>query len=260
MKRGQVAVFKKKERVRVARKVERIGNTWWINHTRSLQPAELFPSCFEVFLGLTEVGNVKLSVPGQPHALRCILQTISQLLGPKPFPLDRLMAIFYSIVEGRVAPTANIFSQVRYVYCCWCWHTWHGAGISFGASHRPGAVSVLIGSCTWQVKMVMTVHAAIPLLWSAARNVISACFECLWEPRAPAPVHAAIPLLRSAARNVISACFECLWEPRAPAPLLEWSSLMVWPGALLMHTRWHCVVLVLLTHVSVSNGFYCVEV
>ena len=35
------------------------------------------------------------------------------MLGPKPFPLDRLMAIFYSIVEGRVAPTANIFMQVR---------------------------------------------------------------------------------------------------------------------------------------------------
>jgi len=36
------------------------------------------------------------------------------MLGPKPFPLDRLMAIFYSIVEGRVAPTANIFMQVMY--------------------------------------------------------------------------------------------------------------------------------------------------
>eukprot|EP00058_Branchiostoma_floridae_P011778 XP_002597266.1 hypothetical protein BRAFLDRAFT_260887 [Branchiostoma floridae] len=36
----------------------------------------------------------------------------SQLLGPKPFPLDRLMAIFYSIVEGKVAPTANIYSQI----------------------------------------------------------------------------------------------------------------------------------------------------
>ncbi|ESO91435.1 hypothetical protein LOTGIDRAFT_209785 [Lottia gigantea] len=36
----------------------------------------------------------------------------NHLLGPKPFPLDRLLAIFYSIVEGRVAPTANIFSQI----------------------------------------------------------------------------------------------------------------------------------------------------
>ena len=35
------------------------------------------------------------------------------MLGPKPFPLDRLMAIFYSIVEGKVAPTANIFMQVN---------------------------------------------------------------------------------------------------------------------------------------------------
>ncbi|XP_065576791.1 origin recognition complex subunit 5-like isoform X2 [Artemia franciscana] len=36
----------------------------------------------------------------------------SQLLGPKPFPLDRLLAIFYAIVEEKVAPSANIFSQV----------------------------------------------------------------------------------------------------------------------------------------------------
>ncbi len=28
--------------------------------------------------------------------------------------MDRLMAIFYSIVEGKVVPTANIFSQVRF--------------------------------------------------------------------------------------------------------------------------------------------------
>ncbi|XP_041346768.1 origin recognition complex subunit 5-like [Gigantopelta aegis] len=36
----------------------------------------------------------------------------NHLLGPKPFPLDRLFAIFYSIVEGRVAPTAHIYSQI----------------------------------------------------------------------------------------------------------------------------------------------------
>ncbi|XP_030853310.1 origin recognition complex subunit 5-like [Strongylocentrotus purpuratus] len=34
------------------------------------------------------------------------------LLGPKAFPLDRLMAIFYSVVDARVAPSANIFSQI----------------------------------------------------------------------------------------------------------------------------------------------------
>ncbi|XP_052779192.1 origin recognition complex subunit 5-like [Mya arenaria] len=39
-------------------------------------------------------------------------RTSNHMLGPKPFPLDRLMAIFYSIVEGRVAPTANIFMQI----------------------------------------------------------------------------------------------------------------------------------------------------
>ncbi|KAJ8778619.1 hypothetical protein J1605_013296 [Eschrichtius robustus] len=39
-------------------------------------------------------------------------KTSNHLLGPKPFPLDRLLAILYSIVDSRVAPTANIFSQV----------------------------------------------------------------------------------------------------------------------------------------------------
>lgn len=41
-----------------------------------------------------------------------LLQTSNHLLGPKPFPLDRLLAIFYSVVDSRVAPTASIFSQV----------------------------------------------------------------------------------------------------------------------------------------------------
>ncbi|NXW04280.1 ORC5 protein, partial [Fregetta grallaria] len=39
-------------------------------------------------------------------------KTSNHLLGPKPFPLDRLLAILYSIVDKRVAPTANIFSQI----------------------------------------------------------------------------------------------------------------------------------------------------
>uniref|UniRef100_A0A8C4J3R8 Origin recognition complex subunit 5 n=1 Tax=Dromaius novaehollandiae TaxID=8790 RepID=A0A8C4J3R8_DRONO len=39
-------------------------------------------------------------------------RTSNHLLGPKPFPLDRLLAILYSIVDNRVAPTANIFSQI----------------------------------------------------------------------------------------------------------------------------------------------------
>ncbi|XP_053322467.1 origin recognition complex subunit 5 [Spea bombifrons] len=39
-------------------------------------------------------------------------KTTNHLLGPKPFPLDRLLAILYSIVDSRVAPTANIFSQI----------------------------------------------------------------------------------------------------------------------------------------------------
>uniref|UniRef100_A0A8P4K6Z6 Origin recognition complex, subunit 5 n=1 Tax=Dicentrarchus labrax TaxID=13489 RepID=A0A8P4K6Z6_DICLA len=39
-------------------------------------------------------------------------KTSNHLLGPKPFPLDRLLAIFYSVVDNRVAPTASIFSQI----------------------------------------------------------------------------------------------------------------------------------------------------
>jgi len=36
----------------------------------------------------------------------------SQLTGPKAFPLDRLMAIFYSVVDDEVAPSANIQGQI----------------------------------------------------------------------------------------------------------------------------------------------------
>uniref|UniRef100_A0AAY4DTS1 Origin recognition complex subunit 5 n=1 Tax=Denticeps clupeoides TaxID=299321 RepID=A0AAY4DTS1_9TELE len=39
-------------------------------------------------------------------------KTSNHLLGPKPFPLDRLLAIFYSVVDNRVAPTASVFSQI----------------------------------------------------------------------------------------------------------------------------------------------------
>uniref|UniRef100_A0A3P9B2C2 Origin recognition complex, subunit 5 n=1 Tax=Maylandia zebra TaxID=106582 RepID=A0A3P9B2C2_9CICH len=39
-------------------------------------------------------------------------KTSNHLLGPKPFPLDRLLAIFYSVVDSRVALTASIFSQI----------------------------------------------------------------------------------------------------------------------------------------------------
>ncbi|XP_005089925.1 origin recognition complex subunit 5 [Aplysia californica] len=36
----------------------------------------------------------------------------NHLLGPKVFPIDRLMAIFYSIVEGKVVPSAHIYVQI----------------------------------------------------------------------------------------------------------------------------------------------------
>lgn len=36
----------------------------------------------------------------------------SQLTGPKTFPLERLLAIFYNIVDEKVNPTASIYSQL----------------------------------------------------------------------------------------------------------------------------------------------------
>lgn len=40
------------------------------------------------------------------------LHNAARLMGPKVFPIDRLMAIFYSIVEERVTPSLNLFVQV----------------------------------------------------------------------------------------------------------------------------------------------------
>eukprot|EP00088_Acartia_fossae_P003505 TRINITY_DN11476_c0_g1_i1.p2 TRINITY_DN11476_c0_g1~~TRINITY_DN11476_c0_g1_i1.p2 ORF type:complete len:136 (+),score=2.14 TRINITY_DN11476_c0_g1_i1:757-1164(+) len=37
----------------------------------------------------------------------------NQLTGPKPFPLERMLAIFYNIVEERVNPSANIYCQIN---------------------------------------------------------------------------------------------------------------------------------------------------
>lgn len=54
-------------------------------------------------------------LPKLSHGRLCLRtspKTSNHLLGPKPFPLDRLLAIFYSVVDSRVAPTASIFSQV----------------------------------------------------------------------------------------------------------------------------------------------------
>ncbi|GFO28827.1 origin recognition complex subunit 5 [Plakobranchus ocellatus] len=36
----------------------------------------------------------------------------NHLLGPKTFSIDRMMAIFYSIVEGKVIPSAHIYIQI----------------------------------------------------------------------------------------------------------------------------------------------------
>ncbi|GAB1606625.1 origin recognition complex subunit 5-like [Argonauta hians] len=46
------------------------------------------------------------------HCKKKGARTSSHLLGPKLFTLDRLMAIFYSIVEDKVAPSANLFIQI----------------------------------------------------------------------------------------------------------------------------------------------------
>ena len=43
--------------------------------------------------------------------LACV-QVNRQLAGPKPFPLDRLMAIFYSIFDKSVGVTCGLYSQV----------------------------------------------------------------------------------------------------------------------------------------------------
>jgi len=43
----------------------------------------------------------------------CLLQTSQHMLGPKQFPLDRLLAIFYTIAGVQVQPSMSVFSQVR---------------------------------------------------------------------------------------------------------------------------------------------------
>lgn len=40
------------------------------------------------------------------------MHSAPRLTGPKVFPIDRLMAIFYSIVEERVTPSFNLFVQL----------------------------------------------------------------------------------------------------------------------------------------------------
>lgn len=49
--------------------------------------------------------------------------SISQLVGPKIFSLDRLLAIFYAIIEENTNMTANLLAQVillRKVICFNC--------------------------------------------------------------------------------------------------------------------------------------------
>lgn len=46
------------------------------------------------------------------HTMKARERFNSQLTGPKAFPLERMLAIFYNVVEERVNPTANIYSQI----------------------------------------------------------------------------------------------------------------------------------------------------
>ena len=36
-------------------------------------------------------------------------------MGPKPFPLERMVAIFYSIMEEEVIPSPLLYSQVSII-------------------------------------------------------------------------------------------------------------------------------------------------
>ena len=45
----------------------------------------------------------------------CFVQPAAQLLGPKDFSLDRMMAIFHSIVPEPVLPVAHLYTQVGVV-------------------------------------------------------------------------------------------------------------------------------------------------
>uniref|UniRef100_T2MJ17 Origin recognition complex subunit 5 n=1 Tax=Hydra vulgaris TaxID=6087 RepID=T2MJ17_HYDVU len=46
------------------------------------------------------------------RSVKSIKNSDKKFLGPKPFQLDRLMAIFYSIAGEAVSPSANILSQI----------------------------------------------------------------------------------------------------------------------------------------------------
>lgn len=55
------------------------------------------------------ISYILISLP--PLCPLC-LQIKRYLIGPKSFPLDRLMAIFHSITGGGTKPTPNLYSQV----------------------------------------------------------------------------------------------------------------------------------------------------
>lgn len=63
--------------------------------------------------GLCLVQSQQRSRPLKKRAHRASKAKLSQqLLGPKVFPLDRLLAIFYSIVDEDVAVSGEIYTQI----------------------------------------------------------------------------------------------------------------------------------------------------
>ena len=57
---------------------------------------------------------------------------VSDLLGPKSFSLDRLLAIFYAIMEEKASLTVNLMSQVNVTH------------FTFKHSHYIFAVKILV--------------------------------------------------------------------------------------------------------------------
>ena len=43
-----------------------------------------------------------------------------QLLGPKAFPVERMLAIFYSIIDDTLEDSIDIQTQVCFIFICAC--------------------------------------------------------------------------------------------------------------------------------------------
>ncbi|MBN3322866.1 ORC5 protein, partial [Atractosteus spatula] len=92
-------------------------------------------------------------------------KTSNHLLGPKPFPLDRLLAIFYSIVDSRVAPSANIFAQVS-------------PGPCLPVSSSPCALAVALLSEPFYQGSEMIARLGFKVSLCTTQGAASACVGC----------------------------------------------------------------------------------